>query len=102
MSRSISHSLVVLIALLGACSFAWEPAFDVTVEPSEFDSVAISDPENALTFARVGPEGAWRVIAVTRYQAGSVEGVDLTASAPAYRSDASEVESLLPKAGKSA
>jgi 2,4-diketo-3-deoxy-L-fuconate hydrolase len=81
-SHSPSHPLplLVLIALLGACSFAWEPAFDATVEPSELGSVAISDPEDALTFARVGPDGARRVIAVTRYQAGSVEGVDLSAS----------------------
>jgi 2-keto-4-pentenoate hydratase/2-oxohepta-3-ene-1,7-dioic acid hydratase in catechol pathway len=68
------------MGLLGACSFAWEPAFDEAVEPSELGSVAISDPEVALTFARIGPDGARRVIAVTRYQAGSVEGVDLSAS----------------------
>jgi 2-keto-4-pentenoate hydratase/2-oxohepta-3-ene-1,7-dioic acid hydratase in catechol pathway len=71
---------VVLTALLGACGFAWEPVFDVEIEPSELGGVAISDPEDALTFARVGADGARRVIAVTRYQAGSVEGVDLTAS----------------------
>ena len=68
------------MGLLGACSFAWEPAFDEAVEPSELGSVAISDPGDALTFARIGPDGARRVIAVTRYQAGSVEGVDLSAS----------------------
>ena len=68
------------MGFLGACSFAWEPAFDEAVEPSQLGSVAISDPEDALTFARIGPDGAHRVIAVTRYQTGSVEGVDLSVS----------------------
>jgi 2-keto-4-pentenoate hydratase/2-oxohepta-3-ene-1,7-dioic acid hydratase in catechol pathway len=79
-SRSILHPLLVLAALLGACGFAWEPAFDVEVEPGELGGVAISHLEDALTFARVGANGARRVIAVTRYRAGGVEGVDLTAS----------------------
>jgi len=52
----------------------------VRAEPGQFGSVAVADPEDALTFARVGPEGARRLIAVTRYQEGRVEGVDLSAS----------------------
>jgi 2-keto-4-pentenoate hydratase/2-oxohepta-3-ene-1,7-dioic acid hydratase in catechol pathway len=72
--------LLLFIGLLGACSSDWEPAFDATVDPSELDSVAIADPENALTFARIGSDGRRRLIAVTRYEAGSVEGVDLSVS----------------------
>jgi 2-keto-4-pentenoate hydratase/2-oxohepta-3-ene-1,7-dioic acid hydratase in catechol pathway len=77
--RSILHPLAVLAALTSACGFAWEPAFDVKVEPSVFEAVAIADPDDALTFARVGAGDARRVLAVARYRAGSVEGVDLTA-----------------------
>jgi 2,4-didehydro-3-deoxy-L-rhamnonate hydrolase len=79
---SVSRLLPLLVScmLLGACSSDWEPAFDETLEPGELDSVAIADPENALTFARIGPDGPRRLIAVTRYEAGSVEGVDLSVS----------------------
>ena len=72
--------LLVWIVLLGACGCDREPAFDATVDPSELDSVAIADPDRALTFARTGSEGLRRVIAVTRYEAGSVEGIDLSVS----------------------
>jgi 2-keto-4-pentenoate hydratase/2-oxohepta-3-ene-1,7-dioic acid hydratase in catechol pathway len=69
---------LVLVLLVGACSPDWDPAFDATVDPSDLDSVAIADPESALTFARIRSDGQRRVIAVTRYQAGTVEGVDLS------------------------
>ena len=82
MGWTVSRLLPLMVSsvLLGACSFDWEPAFDATVDPSELDSVAIAAPENALTFARIGPDGPRRLIAVTRYEAGSVEGVDLSVS----------------------
>jgi 2,4-diketo-3-deoxy-L-fuconate hydrolase len=73
-------ALLVFSALLGACGSNWEPAFEATVDPSELDSVAIANPEHALTFARIGSDGSRRLIAVTRYEAGSVEGVDLSVS----------------------
>ncbi len=79
-SSSPALLLAVLVTGVGACSSGWEPAFDEEARPGQLDSVAIADPEEALTFARVGPAGARRVIAVTRYQGGSVEGVDLSAA----------------------
>lgn len=69
---------LVFTILVGACNPDWEPAFDTTVAPSELDSVAIADPQSALTFARIGSNRSRRLIAVTRYQAGSVKGVDLS------------------------
>jgi 2-keto-4-pentenoate hydratase/2-oxohepta-3-ene-1,7-dioic acid hydratase in catechol pathway len=72
--------LGVFIILLAACGSDWEPAFDAMVDSSELDSVAIADPANALTFARIGSDGPRRLIAVTRYEAGNVEGVDLSVS----------------------
>jgi 2,4-diketo-3-deoxy-L-fuconate hydrolase len=72
--------LLVWIVLLGACGSEQEYAFDATVDPSELDSLAIADPDQALTFARTGSDGQQRLIAVTRYEAGSVEGVDLSVS----------------------
>jgi 2-keto-4-pentenoate hydratase/2-oxohepta-3-ene-1,7-dioic acid hydratase in catechol pathway len=70
--------LLVFVALLGGCSFDWEPAFHSTIDASELDSVAIADPENALTFARIESDGPRRLIAVTRYEGGRVEGMDLS------------------------
>lgn len=65
---------------LSACGSGWEPAFDEVADPAELQSVAIADPSDALTFARAEAEGARRLVAVARYQAGRVEGVDLTAA----------------------
>lgn len=89
MSWAVSRllPLVVFIVHLGACSFEWEPAFDAAVDPSEIDSVAIADPGSALTFARIGSDGPRRLIAVTRYEAGIVEGVDLSASLGRHAAD---------------
>jgi 2-keto-4-pentenoate hydratase/2-oxohepta-3-ene-1,7-dioic acid hydratase in catechol pathway len=82
MTWTVSRLLGLLgfIVFLGGCSSDWEPAFDAAVEPGELESVAITDQENALTFARIGPDGRRRLIVVTRYEEGSVEGVDLSAS----------------------
>ena len=82
MEWTISRLLLLLVFIvpLGACSSDWEPAFDATVDASELDSVAIADPKNALTFARIGSDGPRRLIAITRYEAGIVEGVDLSVS----------------------
>jgi 2-keto-4-pentenoate hydratase/2-oxohepta-3-ene-1,7-dioic acid hydratase in catechol pathway len=44
--------------------------------------VAIAPTAEALTFARVERDGIRRVVAVTRYREGGVEGVDLAADDP--------------------
>jgi 2-keto-4-pentenoate hydratase/2-oxohepta-3-ene-1,7-dioic acid hydratase in catechol pathway len=69
-----------VVLLLGACSPGWEPAFDSMLDPGALESVAIADVEKALTFARTRSDGPRRLIAVTRYEAGKVEGVDLSVS----------------------
>lgn len=65
--------------LISACSSGWEPAFDEKADPARFDTVAIADPDEALSFARVAAEGGARTIAVTEYRDGVVHGVDLGA-----------------------
>ena len=70
--------LPALAAVLSACAFHWEPAFDETAVPGAFDDVAIADPSEALTFARTAREGAPRVLAVRAYRDGRVEAVDLS------------------------
>jgi 2-keto-4-pentenoate hydratase/2-oxohepta-3-ene-1,7-dioic acid hydratase in catechol pathway len=87
--RAISRLLLLLVFVLpvGACSSEWEPAFDATIDPSELESLEIARPQDALTFARVGSAGPLRLIAVTRYEAGVVEGVDLSLSLGRHVSD---------------
>jgi 2,4-diketo-3-deoxy-L-fuconate hydrolase len=63
-----------------ACGSAFEPAFDEVAAVHVFDRVEIAEPDDALTFARIESDGVRRVIAVTRYEAGTVEGVDLSAA----------------------
>jgi 2-keto-4-pentenoate hydratase/2-oxohepta-3-ene-1,7-dioic acid hydratase in catechol pathway len=82
MTSSISRLLphLLFMVLLGACSFDREPAPDEGIHPRALDSVSIADPEDALTFARTGSGNSRRLIAVTRYGVGIVEGVDLSLS----------------------
>jgi 2-keto-4-pentenoate hydratase/2-oxohepta-3-ene-1,7-dioic acid hydratase in catechol pathway len=68
------------MVLLGACCFDREPASDEKVHPRALDSVSIADPEDALTFARTGSGNSRRLIAITQYRGGIVEGVDLSVS----------------------
>jgi 2-keto-4-pentenoate hydratase/2-oxohepta-3-ene-1,7-dioic acid hydratase in catechol pathway len=63
--------------LLNSCAPDWEPAFDDVVDASEFGTIQIAELDEALTFARTGRDGVRRVLAVTRYQQGTVEAVDL-------------------------
>ncbi len=67
------------LLLLAACAPSWEPAFDEPVPPERFASVAIADPDEALTFARVRDGGRPVVLGVTDYRDGTVAGLDLTA-----------------------
>lgn len=67
----------VVMAFLAACSSSWEPAFDQVAASALFDTVAIADPDEALTFARFDDNGTRRVIAVREYRNGVVRGVDI-------------------------
>lgn len=72
---------LALLALVSqACASGWEPAFDETASPGTFDDVAIADPDEALTFARVERDGRRRVLVVTTYRGGTVGAVDLGAA----------------------
>lgn len=71
-------ALLLLVVLLAGCGSRWEPAFDEVVQPDALRTVEIAKPAAALTFARMVVDGTPRVLAVTRYQDGSVEGVDLS------------------------
>lgn len=80
MLRSLMPSfLPALAAVLGSWGFPSEPAFAGTAPPGAFDDVAIADPAEALTFARVLQDGAPRVLAVRGYRQGQLDAIDLSA-----------------------
>jgi 2-keto-4-pentenoate hydratase/2-oxohepta-3-ene-1,7-dioic acid hydratase in catechol pathway len=69
---------LILACPLGSCSPIGEATFDETIEPSKIRTVAISDPNQALTFVRIELYGKRRVIAVHQYKDGIVQGIDLS------------------------
>ncbi len=71
---------IILALFLGACDTAAVSAFKEIAAQGQFESVAIASPAEALTFARLEAKGTRRVIMVTRYRGGLVEGVDLSAA----------------------
>src|SRR5205085_9827823 len=79
----------------------WEPAFDETMPAAERGTVEIADPDIALTFARADVEGRRRLLAVTAYRGGIVEGVDLSAVAGYARDgrDACDLPGLFANRG---
>jgi 2-keto-4-pentenoate hydratase/2-oxohepta-3-ene-1,7-dioic acid hydratase in catechol pathway len=64
--------------VLGGCAPQAESVLDPTAAPPPLARVAIAPTDEALTFARAGG----RVLAVTRYEDGRVEGVDLAVEDP--------------------
>jgi 2-keto-4-pentenoate hydratase/2-oxohepta-3-ene-1,7-dioic acid hydratase in catechol pathway len=72
--------MAMLSTFLTACTGAWEPAFHEQFREEERGDVAIADPDEALTFARIPTARGPRVIAVTAWRGGMVEGVDLSAA----------------------
>jgi 2-keto-4-pentenoate hydratase/2-oxohepta-3-ene-1,7-dioic acid hydratase in catechol pathway len=89
-------AVLALTTLIAACGPAWKPAFDEKAPAELFESVAIADPDVALTFARVAEDGQARVIGVGSYRGGAVEGVDLAA---ALGRDASDPITLFGEVG---
>jgi 2-keto-4-pentenoate hydratase/2-oxohepta-3-ene-1,7-dioic acid hydratase in catechol pathway len=69
--------ITLLTIMLSACADHWAPAFDDALAPNQLDRVRIADPDEALTFARIAQDGRRHVIAVTGYESGNVEGIDL-------------------------
>jgi 2-keto-4-pentenoate hydratase/2-oxohepta-3-ene-1,7-dioic acid hydratase in catechol pathway len=68
---------LVLSAALAACGTHPAASPPATPTPGPARTVEIASPDAALTFARIGTTSAPRVVAVTRYEAGRVSGVDL-------------------------
>ncbi|MFN2377260.1 MAG: fumarylacetoacetate hydrolase family protein [Candidatus Binatia bacterium] len=85
MGRTIMATL--LTTLLSACSASWEPAFDESIAEGEERTVAITDPDVALTFARIRTPGGLHLLAVTSWQDDRIEAVDLSASLSLADSD---------------
>jgi 2-keto-4-pentenoate hydratase/2-oxohepta-3-ene-1,7-dioic acid hydratase in catechol pathway len=69
--------LVAALLLLGGCASAADPLSERTAAPPR-GRVTIAPTGEALTFARAGR----RVLAVTRYEDGRIDGVDLEADDP--------------------
>lgn len=69
--------VAMLSSLLGACTASWNPAYDEVFPEDERGTVEIAEPGEALTFARMDVDGKKRVLAVTGYRNGFVDGVDL-------------------------
>ena len=80
-SRSRRCGLIfclMLVCPLGFGSPDAEAASGETIEPNKIQTVAIADPNQALTFVRIESNGRRRVLAVQQYQEGFVEGIDLS------------------------
>jgi 2,4-didehydro-3-deoxy-L-rhamnonate hydrolase len=83
MSRRAQRTAVALMltTVLSGCSDLFQPAFDERLAEEDRRTVAIADPEIALTFARLSGAGHPRMIAVTSWRDGKINGVDLSAIA---------------------
>jgi 2-keto-4-pentenoate hydratase/2-oxohepta-3-ene-1,7-dioic acid hydratase in catechol pathway len=78
--------LGVVVMVLAACvgwlrtrGMSWQPLYDEVLDVNALGTVQIAGPSEALTFAREA-NGRRRVLAVTAYRAGMVDGVDLAAA----------------------
>ena len=80
MRRFLFYMLPMTVAVLGMVACGPEVSQDPaeTFALGQRENVAVADPAEALTFARVERDGVTRVIAVTRYAGGTIEGVDLS------------------------
>ncbi len=70
--------MTLIVAGMLAAGCERPPEEREQLAPGQRENVAIADPNEALTFARVELSGAPRVIAVTRYAEGTIHGVDLS------------------------
>ena len=78
MSNQIPIGLLAAALVLGGCAPHAESVLGPAATPPPLARVAIAPTDEALTFARVGR----RVLAVTRYEDGRIDGVDLAAEDP--------------------
>ncbi|MBN2525800.1 MAG: fumarylacetoacetate hydrolase family protein [Deltaproteobacteria bacterium] len=77
------HNFILVFLAAGmpgmGCSFSWSPSFDEDVTPSELQTVAITSPHDALTFARYEEKGDTRLMLVTAYAGNMISGVPVHA-----------------------
>ncbi len=83
--------LAMISTLLAACSPKWEPAFDERLPDGESASVEIANPAEALTFARYPSPSGPRVVLVTSWSQGQVEGIDVATLHGRESSDAAQL-----------
>jgi 2-keto-4-pentenoate hydratase/2-oxohepta-3-ene-1,7-dioic acid hydratase in catechol pathway len=69
--------MIVLALALAACSSVSKPLTDEALAPKALGSICITNPQEALTFARYRSNGELKVLLVSNYQNGTVEGIDL-------------------------
>ena len=93
MGTTMTTMLGTALAMFtGGCATDWQPAFDEAAPANLFDDVMIADPDEALTFARIGAPGQRRLLAVTRYHGGVLSAVDLSSAGGGRpRQDAGEL-----------
>jgi 2,4-didehydro-3-deoxy-L-rhamnonate hydrolase len=75
----LAMGLVACVAWVRTRGVSWQPLYAEVLDVGALGTVRIAAPEEALTFAREAAGGR-RVLAVTAYRAGMVEGVDLAAA----------------------
>jgi hypothetical protein len=77
-AATMRSSLPALAIFLASCSGISESALEESGGARRSETVTIASPAEALTFARVDTNGQRRVLLVTRYDTGRVEGIDLS------------------------
>ena len=70
---------LILVVLWPICPQIAKSTFAQTILPRQIRTVAIAEPNQALTFARIKTRGKNQVIAVRQYIDGIVRGIDLSA-----------------------
>lgn len=91
MKRILGRVTVALALLLAAALIASvlasQPPFDETLDVATLAELPIAPVAQALTFARSREQGRLRILLVTRYQTGTVTGVDLNRHLPSDTTD---------------
>lgn len=73
----VSGLALLLVAGMLASTLASRPPFDESLDVATLADLPLAPVDQALTFARTREQGRLRILLVTRYQSGTVTGVDL-------------------------
>ena len=77
LKRVWTYCLVLAVGT-GGCGLQWDPLYHEQITEEALRTVEVAALDEALTFARFEHEGEPHVLGVTRYEDGTLEGVDLT------------------------